>query len=195
MLRSSLAAQACRLADDLLQPPQKLFSAAAEAPIQADIAQPDAMHLAEEQTALAAINQLNAHVNVLIEQGSFATLSVAKDEQQPPLKTAYIEELYNDSASTDDKKELQAQLVLKTHLVAALYIIDPALLTPWTNHQLSFVSSELLHKIRAADSQAKISASHLHAEQGSARSAQVTSSARSASSSALCIWCQPSCHV
>ena len=153
------------MVEALLQPSQELFSDGVGAPTQPDTIDLHDLHR-HEATVLASLEQLENHLSDLIKQGR-SLLPVTEPEGQPQRKGPLIEEISAVHADASVEKLLQRQLVANSCLVAALYAVDPALLTPWTTHQLDLASRKLLHTICAACMPAASEANYTNATKDS----------------------------
>ena len=138
--------QSCRLAHELLRPPQACFSDTSGAPHQPDIAQ---LRMADSfyATALSSTQELELLV-VDLRQADGLPLCEPQNTKGNYLTTGIlIEELSPDAAAKAQERQLQEQLLFNSCLVVALYAADPVLLTPWTTHQLSMASRGLLQAL------------------------------------------------
>lgn len=139
--------QSCRLAHELLRPPQACFSDASGAPHPPDVAQ---LRVAEpfHATALSSIQELDSLFTGDLSQAGGLPLCEpqnTKDNYSPI--GVLIEELSPDTAAKAQERQLQEQLLSNSCLVVALYALDPVLLTPWTTHQLGIASRDLLQAL------------------------------------------------
>ena len=161
--------QSCRLAHELLRPPQACFSDTSGAPHQPDIAQ---LRMADSfyATALSSTQELELLV-VDLRQADGLPLCEPQNTKGNYLTTGIlIEELSPDAAAKAQERQLQEQLLFNSCLVVALYAADPVLLTPWTTHQLSMASRGLLQALVPAG----LSAVAKNVLQGAARQQRST---------------------
>ena len=138
--------QSCRIAHELLRPPQACFSDASGAPHQPDIAQ---LRTAQSfhATALSSIEELDLLVVDLRQADGLPLCEPPKTNGDYPSTGVLIEELSPDTAAKAQERQLQEQLLSNSCLVVALYAADPVLLTPWTSHQLGIASRDLLQAL------------------------------------------------
>ena len=138
--------QSCRLAHELLRPPQACFSDASGAPHQPDIAQ---LRMAESfhATALSSIQELDLLFIDLRQAGGLPLCEPQNTKGNYPTTGILIEELSPDTAAKAQERQLQEQLLSNSCMVVAMYSADPVLLTPWTTHQLDIASRDLLQAL------------------------------------------------
>ena len=141
-----VVSQSCRLAHELLRPPQALFSDASGAPHQPDVAQ---LRMAESfyAKALSSMQELYLLCIDLRQPGGLPLCEPQNTKGNCPPTGVLIEELSPDTAAKAQERQLQEQLLSNSCLVVALYAADSVLLTPWTTHQLGIASRDLLQAL------------------------------------------------
>ncbi len=138
--------QSCRLAHELLRPPQACFSDASGAPHPPDLAQ---LRMAAlfHATALSSVQELHLLITDLRQAGGLPLCEPQNIKSDYRPTGILIEELSPDTAAKAQERQQQEQILFNSCLVVALYAADPMLLTPWTTHQLGIASRDLLQAL------------------------------------------------
>ena len=144
---------ACSLAENVLKPPRAHFTDACGAPCMPDVAQSSSA-AQFQATALASIGELDVMISDLRQAGSLPLRQLLKPEKQSLVAGMLIQEISEGAATKAQEDQLQARLATNSYFVTALYSSDSLLPAPWTTHQLSIASRNLLQALGTSTSSA-----------------------------------------
>ena len=138
-----------QLANQLLNPPQEQFADATGAPFGSN-----GKHANAPRAYISwAASNFTSLIQHTAQTPTEALMYALQPTPQRAQSSLLIEEISKEQEQLHEEQELQAQLLLKCCQVAALYAADPALLTPWSSHQLDVAARALLKQLCSTSSE------------------------------------------